>query len=77
MALECKCGAGIAQDSDAVLCLYCQSKLTHCRIDAYQFVAEGFDIPVPWCMKKDCRILHADCNNCENYTDTKILPEVE
>ena len=77
--LECKnCGAGIAQGSDADLCLYCQSKLTHCEIDARKSLMEekGFSIPVPWCMDKDCRIINADCENCDYYGEEKILPEV-
>ena len=77
--LECKnCGAGIAQGSDADLCLYCQSKLTHCKIDSRKQIMEekGFATPVPWCMDKDCRIINTDCENCEHYSEEKILPEV-
>ena len=77
--LECQCGAGIAQGSDADLCLYCQSQLTHCKIDAIENVKEekGFDIYVKLCIEKDCRVLNADCENCEHYSEEKILPEVE
>ena len=75
----CQCGNGIAQGSDADLCLYCQSKLTHCKIDAYTHMEEekGFSIPVRWCSEKDCRIINADCENCGHYSEEKILPEVE
>ena len=71
----CQCGNGIAQGSDADLCLYCQSKLTHCKIGAYQY--KEMSISVPWCTEKDCRIINADCENCEHYSEEKILPEVD
>lgn len=74
MALNCKnCGAGIAQGSNAELCLYCQSQLTHCPERTYKEMT----ISVRWCRKKDCRVVNAGCKNCNNYSDTKILPEVQ
>ena len=78
MTIECQCGKGIAQGSDADLCLACQSKLTHCKIDVRKLVMEekGFSIPVQWCTEKDCCIINADCENCEYYSQEKILPEV-
>ena len=76
----CQCGNGIAQGSDADLCLYCRSKLTHCCIDAREYTNEGddnFEIPVRWCTQKGCRLMYADCKDCEYYSEEKILPEVE
>lgn len=77
MALECSnCGNGIAQGSNADLCLACQAKLTYCKIDAYQH--KEFElINVPWCTKKNKRILYANCHECEYYSEEEILPEVK
>ena len=79
MPLNCiNCGSGIVQRSNADLCLYCRSQLTHCKIDAYKHIMEekGFIIPVPWCTEKDCRIINAGCENCKHNSEEKILPEV-
>ena len=78
MSLECKnCGNGIAQGSDAELCLYSQSRLTHCKIDAFAYVREekGFVTYVRWCEQKDKRIMYVNCNDCKYYSEEKILPE--
>ena len=76
VALKCKgCGqTNIAQGSGADLCLYCQSRLTHCQIGASGY--KDMSISVSWCFNKDMRILNADCENCEHYSEEKILPEV-
>ena len=79
MPLNCiNCGAGIAQRSDADLCVYCQSQLTHCQINAYQHIKkEGYLLPVQFCTQKDCRIIETNCRECKHYSEEKILPEVE
>ena len=70
------CSNGIAKDSDANLCLYCQSRLTNCKIGARTSIKDekGFSSWVPWCTHFDKRLMNVDCENCEHYSEEKMLP---
>ncbi|MFW6328200.1 MAG: hypothetical protein ACOC2F_07825 [Bacteroidota bacterium] len=74
---ECK-GCGSWYTGDSNYCLFCQSKLTHCKINEFGYKIEGFSIPVPWCFRDNKRVIFSEngWEGCQYYSKQKLLPEV-
>ena len=66
---ECK-ECGTVTDGTR-LCLYCRSKLTDCKFKTYKQLY----CSVPWCLKYDKRILHCNCEECEDKSDEQFIQD--
>jgi len=54
-------------------CLKCKTVKTDCEINCKGY--KEFKSSVPWCFKKDKRLVHLDwCEGCEHHLPKKIIP---